>query len=211
MRGYWLRIIGGALGIFVVGFAIISAVRAGKDRVRVVAETAEPISIPLAFIPFNLDETRVGTIRRLTILRDRPNAITGFRIRVELSDPEALRVLTPDCVMTVENPTRLNNRTTFRCLPADTSMVEFGRVELVPQTGGARVDLPLFLSRLAAAEFGDASAGGAPATVDGLNVDSIARSVREMADSIRNEARVLADSLRRGIVERPIAPPAPIP
>lgn len=211
MRGYWLRIIAGALGIFVVGFAFISAVRAGKDRVHVVTETAEPISIPLAFVAFNLGDQRVGTIRRLTILRDAPDAISGFRIRVELSDPEALRALTPDCVMTVADPTQLSNRTNFLCVAADSTLVEFGRVELVPQTGGTRVDLPLFLTRAAAAEFGGKAGEGNAEVNVVVNTDSIARVVRRMADSLRNEARVLADSLRRGRVEAPVAPPPPSP
>ncbi len=205
MRGYWLRIIAGALAIFLVGFAIISAVRSGKQRVRTVTQTADPISIPLAFIPFNLDSSRVGTIRRLTILRSEPKSITGFRIRVELSDPDALRLLAAGCVMSVDNPTQLNSRTSFSCLPLDTAMVEFGRVELLTETGGTRVDFPLYLPPQVVAEFRDAGEAGVSVNRE-VNADSIARSVRQMGDSIRRETRALADSVRREVTARPPGP-----
>lgn len=208
MRGYWLRIIAGALAIFLIGFVIISAVRSGKQRVRTVTQTADPISIPLAFIPFNLDSNRVGTIRRLTILRSEPKSITGFRIRVELSDPDALRLLATGCVMSVENPTQLNSRTSFSCLPVDSAMIEFGRVELLAETGGTRVDFPLYLPLEVVAEFRHAGAEAGVSANREINADSIARSVRQMADSIRQETRALADSVRREVTARP---PAPIP
>lgn len=203
MRGYWLRIIAGALGIFAVGFGVISVARAGKSRVRQVTQTADPITIPLAFIPFNLDNSRVGTIRRLTILRREPKSVTGFRIRVELSEPEVLRSLSADCVMVVDHPTQLSNRTNFRCLPADTTLVEFGRVELLAETGGARVDFPLYLPPHVVAEY--RGPGGASGVTENLevNTDSIARAMRQMADSIRRETRALADSVRREVTGRP--------
>lgn len=206
MRGYWLRIIAGALAIFLVGFAIVSAVRSGKQRVRHVAQTADPISIPLAFIPFNLDNNRVGTIRRLTILRSEPKSITGFRIRVELSDPDALRLLAAGCVMSVENPTQLNSRTSFSCLPVDSAMIEFGRVELLAETGGTRVDFPLYLPPHVVAEFRNAGVDSGSTVNREVNADSIAQSMRQMADSIRRETRALADSVRREVTARPPAP-----
>lgn len=198
MRGYWTRIILGMLGIFVVGYGVVSAVRAGKSRVRQVTQSADPISIPLAFIPFNLGEQRVGTVRRLTILRREPKSVTGFRIRVDLSDLEALRLLTANCVMTVDDPTRLNSRTSFQCVQADSALVEFGRVELLPEGGGARIDVPLWLPAHVVAEF--SGGAGAAAAVD---ADSIAREVRLLADSIRQQTRSLTDSLRREVTGRP--------
>jgi hypothetical protein len=198
MRGYWLRIILGMLGIFVVGYAVISAVRAGTSRVRQVTESAEPISIPLALVPFNLGDQRVGTIRRLTILRREPESVTGFRIRVNLSDLEALRMLTSNCVMTVDDPTRLSHRTSFRCVPEDSALIEFGRVELMPEGGGSRIDVPLWLPAQVVAGF----SGGAGETVT-VNADSIAREVRLLADSIRHQTRSLTDSLRREVAGRP--------
>lgn len=201
MRGYWMRIILGMLGIFVVGYAVISAVRAGKSRVRQVAQSADPISIPLAFVPFNLGDQRVGTVRRLTILRREPKSVTGFRIRVDLSDLEALRLLTAGCVMTVDDPTRLNNRTSFQCVPADSALVEFGRVELLPEGGGSRIDVPLWLPAHLVAEF----RGADPGVATPIDADSIAREVRLLADSIRQQTRSLTDSLRREVTGRPPA------
>ncbi|HUG27518.1 MAG TPA: hypothetical protein VMK53_04410 [Gemmatimonadales bacterium] len=206
MRGYWLRIIAGALAIFLVGFAVISVVRSGKQRVRTVTQTADPISIPLAFIPFNLDSSRVGTIRRLTILRSEPKSITGFRIRVELSDPDALRLLAAGCVMSVDNPTQLTSRTSFSCLPADSTMTEFGRVELLAETGGTRVDFPLYLPLQVVAEFRETGVEAGVSANREINADSIARSVRQMGDSIRRETRALADSVRREVTARPPGP-----
>lgn len=197
MRTYWLKIIAGMLGIFVVGFGVISLVRQGVHTGRQVVETAEPISIPLAFIPFNLDGIRVGSVRRLTILRDQPKSVTGFRIRVEVADPEAYRALTSGCVLSVDNPTQLNNRTTFHCLPADSSMVEFGRVEVRAESGEASVNVPLYLPPHVVAEFRGSGADSQEVTSALVNADSIAHAMRKMADSLRQETRVFADSIRR--------------
>jgi len=206
MRAYWLKIIAGMLGIFVVGYGIVYTVRRGVQTGRQVVETAEPISIPLAFIPFNLDGVRAGSVRRLTILRDQPKSVTGFRIRVEVADPEVYRVLTSGCVLSVDNPTQLNNRTTFHCQPADSSMVEFGQVEVRAESGGASVNVPLYLPPHVVAEFRGSGADSQQVTNALVNADSIASAMRKMADSIRAETRVFADSIRRSRVTPPPAP-----
>lgn len=212
MRGYWLRIAAGALGIFLVGITAVSLARTGQRRVHQVVETADPISIPLAFIPFNLDGVRSGSIRRLTIMRSEPKVVTGFRIRVEVADLATYTALSGGCVMSVGNPTELSPATSFSCGPADSSQVEFGRVEVVLAEGtNTRLDIPLYLPATVVADFQrspEASAALAEAHAEGLaegfaeaaaasDPDRIAVNVRRMADSIRRETRVMADSIRR--------------
>lgn len=217
MRGYWFKIVAGALGIFLVGITAVSLAKTGERRVRHVVESAEPITIPLAFIPFNLDGVRAGSIRRLTILRSEPKVVTGFRIRVEVADLATYTALSGGCVMTVGNPTQLSPSTNFRCGPVDTSQVEFGRVEVVLAEGtNTRLDIPLHLPAELVAEFrrsgeasaasglaegvaagagGEGGAGGGAAAIG--DPDLIAVNVRRMADSIRRETRLMADSIRR--------------
>ena len=217
MRSYWLRIVAGALGIFLVGITAVSLAKTGERKVRRVVETAEPITIPLAFIPFNLDGVRAGAVKRLTILRSEPKSVTGFRIRVEVADLATYTALSGGCVMSVGNPTQLSTKTDFHCGPVDSNQVEFGRVEVILAEGtNTRLDIPLYLPAHVVAEFrqsrrasqglaggGEGGGGGGDALVD---PDLIADNMRRMADSIRRETRALADSIRRE-AQRPVVNP----
>lgn len=210
MHTYWIKIILGALGIFAAGMVVRSLVRKVSHEVRVVTETSDPISIPLPFgiVPFNLDGVRLGAVRSLRVLRDSPRGVTALRFRVELgdsADPGALR----GCLLTVEDPTRLNERTSFTCLRGDTAgrgLVDFGAVELEHGLG----EFPLLLpgsvvadlrSERGAAPF-EASADSFAAAADraaeeaGRVADSIADVNLSRADSIREDALRRADSVR---------------
>jgi len=202
MRGYWAKIILGMLGIALVGITAVSLAKQGTEARHTVMETAEPISIPLAFIPFNLNGSRVGSIRRLTFMRDNPRSVTGFRIRVEVSEPEAYRSLTSGCVMSVDNPTHLSTKTNFICQPVDSSLIEFGRVEVRAQGAESSVYIPLYLPASVVEDFRGGSTG-LPAR---MNADSLAGALRRMADSLSNDTRVMVDSLRRVNGVRPPPP-----
>ena len=62
MRNYWLRIALGAVAIFTVGLIGISLAKQGVGRVRGVVEGSGPVAIPLAFVPFTLDGSKLGTV-----------------------------------------------------------------------------------------------------------------------------------------------------
>lgn len=207
MRGYWTKIILGMLAIGVVGSVVVKVTRAGVRAGHQVVESAEPITIPLAFIPFNVDGQRVGSVKRLRILRSAPKSITGFQIRVEVSEIATYQALSSGCVLSVDDPTRFSNNTSFSCQPADTSLVEFGRVEvLLAEDSNTRLDVPLYLSPALVAEFRNNGADSGQVASALANADSVARQVRRMADSIGSQARALADSARQQAANRTIRP-----
>ncbi len=134
MRGYWLKIAGKALIIFVVGYGLVSAVRAGKREVVRVVETSAAVTVPLPFVPFNFDGARSGTFRKAVFHRSAPNQIEGIDVTVRLSDLALLSRL-DGCHATVDDPTRLNERSSFRCVALDSTMQSFGKI--VIETRGA--------------------------------------------------------------------------
>ncbi len=207
MRGYWTKIILGMFAIALVGTTIVRLARKGVETRHRVVETAEPITIPLAFIPFNVDGQRVGSVKRLRILRSAPKSITGFQIRVEVSDVATYQSLSSGCVLSVDDPTRFSNTTSFSCQPVDSALVEFGRVEvLLAEGSNSRLDVPLYLAPEMVAEFRNRGADSGQVASALANADSVARQVRRMADSIASEARALADSARRQAASRPPRP-----
>ena len=64
MQRYWLRIALGALAVFVLGMTAISIYRNGRAKVEELANSADPITIPLAILPFQVDGDRMGRIER---------------------------------------------------------------------------------------------------------------------------------------------------
>ena len=86
MRNYWMRIALGAAAIFVVGMIGVSLVRRGLGTVHGVVHGSGPISIPLAFIPFQLHGDKLGTLQRVTLQREAPNRVTSVELEVKLSD-----------------------------------------------------------------------------------------------------------------------------
>ena len=93
MRNYWMRIALGALAIFIVGMLGLSLVRRGIGSVRGVVQGSGPISIPLAFIPFQLNGDKLGSLERVTLEREAPNHVTRVELEVKLSDSVLARGL----------------------------------------------------------------------------------------------------------------------
>jgi hypothetical protein len=203
MRGYWLKIVLGAAVIALVGTGAVRLVQSGIEKGHQVVETAEPITIPLAFVPFNLAGQRVGSLKRLRILRDAPESVTGFQIRVEVGDLPIYEQLSSGCVLSVDNPTNLSTATNFECVAPDSTRVEFGTVEVLLAEGStSRMVVPLYLPAAVVAEFRGGRSDAGEVTGAMINADSMARSMRRMADSIRVQTRELADSIRRSAAAR---------
>ena len=74
------------MAIFVVGMIGLSLVRRGLGTVHGVVHGSGPISIPLAFIPFQLNGDKLGTLQRVTLQREAPNRVTSVELEVKLSD-----------------------------------------------------------------------------------------------------------------------------
>ena len=134
MRWYWVKILLGAVLVFVVGYAGVSAVRGSVNKVRQLSETSDPISIPLAFIPFHLDGDRAGTFSGLRIIRDTPKSVTAFHIRVKLGDSVDVEHLKQCRLHLEQTGTDFDPDDEFECIgrgESDSGLVQFGDVTFI--------------------------------------------------------------------------------
>lgn len=210
MRNYWLRIVLGALGIFLLGMLIWTGVRTGRDKVVEVVESDQPITIPLAFVPFTVDGRNLGTLSRVEIQRSSPEQVSAVNFTVKLADSVADEQLATCVLVAKDNLDHINPGRAFTCATAaDTAGKDLAPVgQLETQRGGVFVLLARAgtLENLKFNMHGDAAADSATLRAE-LMVDSIeaaaesasmaADSMHQAADSIRNAAMQQADSARR--------------
>jgi hypothetical protein len=195
MRNYWIRIAMGALGVFAVGMLVHWAYVTGKEKVVRTFNSSDPISLPIAFLPFRLDGPKVGTVDKVVFLRSDPKHISAVRVQVDLSDP-GLVARFKNCLIAIDNLDKLNDQSTFRCQNADTTgkgLVPFGFVRI--RTTGDSV--PLLLPRQAVK---DIQSTRIELSHQGIRMtsmaDSLARLADQEADSISAAAGLRADSIR---------------
>jgi hypothetical protein len=223
MRRYWGKIILGALLIFGIGFAVISAGRSVKHSIV----TNKDITIPLgSFVAFKLDGIRVGSIRQIRIRRSEPKVLAGFDVRVRVSDTAAFTRL-QNCRLSVNDAHNFDERTSFLCLPSDSGYEPFGEVTAYlsdPDQDDPTVVLPLLLPSQVVA---DIRRGGDPASPGGDKADSIAAAVgrrarvleQQFQDSVTAasldkrsaQLKARADSIRARQQTTPIPPAGPVP
>lgn len=231
MRNYWLKIIAGMLGVFAVGMIIIAVVRQIHGRVHTVVESSDPISIPLAFVPFRVDGEQFGQVKRLVFFRSAPKQVTGVEVVVEIADSLHAEQLA-GCALAIDDLENLNDRTTFRCVrvAADTAgrdLAPFGAIRLdrggephqllIPQSTARELRNQAALGDLAdslrtvadsisavAESIADAVELHAEslAEAEGIRADSIAEFYRQRADSIRAAVDLNADSIRAAAERR---------
>ena len=132
MAKYWIKIALRAGVVFLLGMAIVYAVRRGRNTVRTIAETAEPITIPIAFVPLRVNDTAFGSIRRVRLLRSTPKQVSGVDIQANLADSvDADRF--DQCLLAAEDVQNINTHSTLTCLAeSDTAgmgLVPFGTVD----------------------------------------------------------------------------------
>ncbi|MEA2723293.1 MAG: hypothetical protein QOH59_1064 [Gemmatimonadales bacterium] len=208
MRSYWMRIALGAAAIFIVGMVGLSLVRRGLGTVHGVVHGSGPISIPLAFIPFQLNGDKLGTLQRLTLQREAPNRVTSVELEVKLSDSLLARGL-EGCRLAAN----LESDTTrgpglnvhggpfkdgsFWCAKDDSTsegLVEYGHAIFHP----GNVKVPLLLSEGLVDELQDLDFDNdSTPTVDEVPVDSIVAAAERTADSVTKAGHVrMGDSLR---------------
>ena len=178
---YWISICLGALGIFAVGMVVIGMGRRGTDWVDDVAHSATTISIPLVLVPFRLNGNDIGSIKRLNILRENPDQVSGAELLVKLR--EAAVAPGADCALAIDDLDRIGNGATFYCADDATrrtdSLVPFGKVEFEPEG----VTRPLLLPRDVVAEIGN------------RNRHTRAHAPRARAAALAQETESTADSL----------------
>jgi len=216
MRSIWLRITLGALAVFAVGTAAVHLGRQAKYTVTHTLQSDAPLPIPLAgLIPFRVDGSEMGSLRRLEFLRSSPEEISGMRVLVRLKADSAARARLANCRIGLSSINDIDERTSFSCLPPDSLAPEglesFGFVFL----GRDGDSVPLYLPKDAVAELRDARLHfGSHGIVVGHAGDSIEVNVK--VDSIR---QAVAKELERAAIQlesarqqmREAAPPPPAP
>ena len=212
MRNYWLRILVGASVIFVLGMLGVTLVRRGMVRVNDVVHGSGPISLPIAFIPFEIGGNKLGKLDRVILERTAPKKISSVRVDVNLDDALVAQGLS-QCKLAanfdtsekhtkgIHIKTSKGRQGTFRCLgaDADSTFVEFGQAVLHP----GEVTLPLFLPRelvgdLQTGNFLSDSSETADSISEAMEAlgDSISEAQESKADSIQLQNTQLAESLR---------------
>jgi hypothetical protein len=220
MRGYWLRILLGAIGIFAVGMLAVTAVRATRSGVRRVARSSDPITIPLPFVPFRLEGQRQGTFQRVVIRRDAPNDLRSVDLYIDLgNDTLAQQIHRCSGIRALlrEGPggTGTLHDAEFACVNSDSAASELeplGEVHFAP--GGHTA--PLLVPPEVATKFrremiqararrGDDSLATRAESIAAeaeRRADSISEAASRMADSITRFHERAADSIRRAALRR---------
>lgn len=196
MRNYWLRIALGAVAIFTVGMIGISLTRRGVGRVRGVVQGSGPVTIPLAFVPFTLDGSKLGTVDKLVLLRDAPKRISAVELQIKLKDSllagglEGCRLAANLDKNSDERGVHVRadqfSRGVFSCLKGEDSTAafrEFGRAFFHP--GGVSVPLLLPSDVVDDLKKGD---------FNSTHEDSVAKA-QELGDSIQEAMEAKADSI----------------
>lgn len=200
MRSYWTKIGIGAAAVFAVGYAGMMIVRSAVERGRSLFESADPITIPLAFIPFTLDGREIGTFQRVTIRRDAPRVVSDIDLRIKAS--EGLDSELGACAITTAG-SELDLDRGFVCV-SDSALVArlvpFGRVRFVV-SGERDTTLTLLLDSAVVADLRNQDRG----------VERTVVRLRSEADVARNEARRVRDRVRAEVDSAlKAAPPAPV-
>lgn len=220
MRTYWMRIALGALAIFAFGMVARALINRGIGGVRGVVEGSGPLSIPLAFIPFKLGGDRLGTLERVTLIRETPRRVTSVELEVELNDSMVAQGL-GGCRLAAnldskgegDRDVKVHRGSfdgNFWCAGDDSAgvaLVEYGHAVFQP----GDVTVPLFLPRELVDELQDLDVGeDSVAPFSEEQTDSVMAATepgrepvpprRDRVDSLRREGLRRADSTRRVLI-----------
>ncbi|HET9727267.1 MAG TPA: hypothetical protein VFP28_10160 [Gemmatimonadales bacterium] len=193
MRSYWLRILLGAFGIFCLGMIVVSIARHGRSKVESVIASSEPLSIPLPFVPFQVNGSKLGTLERLTVNRESPKKVSSIELQVKMDDSLVAKGLA-GCRLAANiesdsakpgdvniHMNRLNEKTFFFCATQDSGFEEMGTAKLTP----GDIELPLLLPESLAQHLRNGDWATNSDSTDALET---------RADSIANAAEAIADS-----------------
>jgi hypothetical protein len=97
MRSLWARIGFGAVGVFMVGMLLLTVARQAKSAVKSALETAFVHTLQGAArasapseMPFRLDGSQLGMIRRMAITRQSRGDLPDVNLEVELADARSI-------------------------------------------------------------------------------------------------------------------------
>jgi hypothetical protein len=227
MRSYWMRILLGAAAIFAIGMVGVTLYRRGVVKVNQVVAGSGPLTIPLPFVPFELDGNRLGTVERLVVNRDAPKKVSSVDLEVKLDDSLVAQGLA-GCRLAanIEGDSsspkdfnvhvNRNSRPFFFCAGEDTSLVEFGTVTvplLIPESVADQLESGAW-DHDGAADSADVMAAQAESLAGKAQkaADSIMKlpavqaklkdaRLRGLADSLRKAGRLRADSMFREMAD----------
>ena len=218
MRWYWVKIVLGALAIFVVGYAGVSVVKGSVDKVRQFSETSDPISIPLAFIPFRLDGDRAGTFSGVRLMRDTPKSFTAFHVRVKLGDSVDVEHLKQCRLHLEQTGTDFDPDDEFVCIgrgESDSGLVQFGDVTFTRDD--LEFTVPLLLAEETVEELRNvhdadqvAARAVAEAEAAAAAAEATAEVAREMA-KIKIDTKKQIEEAKRQARENRVPPAEPRP
>jgi hypothetical protein len=196
MRSYWLRILLGALAVFAIGMIGVTLVRRTRDKVTSVVSGSGPLSIPLPFVPFELEGSKLGRVERLVVNREAPKKVSSVDLQVKLDDSLMVQGLA-GCRLAANlesdsskggdinlHARHQDQRAFFFCAKGDSGLVEFGTVSLTP----GDVKVPLLVPLSLATDLREGRWG------DHDNADS-ADAIAERAESLATQAEEMADSI----------------
>ncbi len=197
MRSYWLRILFGALAVFAIGMVGVSVIRHGRAKVTEVMAGTGPLTIPLPFVPFQLDGNKLGMVERLVVNRDAPKKVSSVDLQVKLDDSLLVQGLA-GCRLAANlesdsskpgdvnvHVNQMGEKAFFFCAKSDSALVPFGTVTLEP----GHVTVPLLVPNSLAETLQSGRWG------DDENADS-ADVMAERAESIADAAEAMADSIQ---------------
>ena len=202
MRNYWLRIALGAFGVFAVGMLIWTVFNRGRHAVTEMVESSDPITIPLALIPFKVDGRPLGTLRQVQILRSDPERVRAVNFRVRLAD-SVKDVELEHCVLVMGGPLEhVDAQHAFSCVAeGDTAGADLAPVGEVHTQRGSTVVLFAKAGALDSIKI-DLGHADSVAEAHRAYADSIVEAEREFADSLREVEQERADSIREVNRER---------
>ena len=195
MRSYWLRILLGALAVFCIGMVGVSIIRHGRDKVTEVVTGSGPLTIPLPFVPFQLDGDKLGTVERLVVNRDAPKKVSSVDLEVKLDDSLVAQGLA-GCRLAANlesdsatkgdinvHVNRMGERAFFFCAKSDSALVPFGTVTMQP----GDITVPLLVPSTLAETLRSGRWGDEADSTDAIatRAESIADRAEEIADSIQ--------------------------
>lgn len=198
MKWYWGKIALTALVIFAVGYGGISVVRATKREVVRTVETNADLTIPLPFLPFNVEGAKVGTFRKVVLHRSNPRTVGSVDATVRLTDSSLLSKLR-GCTVTVDDPSRLSEKSSFRCVGSDSMMTPFGSLIINTMQDGewARAAvLPLVLPLEVARRIQGHEAQSHAAELEAARFRALGDSIQALATRLRGAS---SDSIRESI------------
>jgi hypothetical protein len=214
MRTYWLLILLGALAVFAVGMIGVTFARRTRDKVTAVVTGSGPLSIPLPFVPFELEGNKLGRLERLVVNREAPKKVSSVDLEVKLDDSLLVQGLA-GCRLAANLESdssksgdinfrshKIEDRAFFFCAKSDSGLVEFGTVKLAPGDVTVPLLVPVSLAeQMRAGNWGDHDDADS-ADVLAERAESLADKAEEAADSIAELAGQRASASARATSSR---------